>query len=43
MGCIFSSCRKQRDVVKAPEEVLEVKVPDVKIKKERRTNGLHIF
>uniref|UniRef100_A0A6C0BER7 Uncharacterized protein n=1 Tax=viral metagenome TaxID=1070528 RepID=A0A6C0BER7_9ZZZZ len=28
MGCIFSGCRKQRDVVKAPEEVLEVKVHD---------------
>ena len=31
MGCIFSSYKKQRDVVKVPEEVLEVKVPEVKV------------
>uniref|UniRef100_A0A6C0BDY6 Uncharacterized protein n=1 Tax=viral metagenome TaxID=1070528 RepID=A0A6C0BDY6_9ZZZZ len=31
MGCIFSGCRKQRDVVKAHEEVLEVKAPEVKV------------
>jgi hypothetical protein len=35
MGCIFSSlisiCKKQRDVVKVPVEVLEVKAPEVKV------------
>jgi len=31
MGCIFSSYKKQRDEVKVPVEVLEVKAPEVKV------------